>query len=74
MILIKSKWLLKVLLKNTVSLLTKGNILYKNRETLKSSRGYTGNGTASYPNGDKYTGDFVNGVTAAITIGQRRER
>jgi hypothetical protein len=32
------------------------------REALKNSRGYTGKGTATYPNSDSYTGDFNDGV------------
>ena len=28
-----------------------------------SSRGYTGRGTATYPTGDTYTGDFLDGVS-----------
>ena len=32
------------------------------RETLKKSRGYTGIGTATYPNSDIYEGKFVDGV------------
>ena len=28
-----------------------------------SSRNYTGKGTANYPNGDTYTGDFLDGVS-----------
>ena len=32
-------------------------------ETLKASRGFSGSGTATYQNGDKYTGEFVNGVS-----------
>jgi len=31
-------------------------------EALKSSRGYSGKGTATYTNGDIYQGDFVDGV------------
>ena len=31
-------------------------------ETLKKSRGYTGNGTATYPNGDIYEGAFKEGL------------
>eukprot|EP00831_Metopus_contortus_P013279 TRINITY_DN1537_c0_g1_i7.p1 TRINITY_DN1537_c0_g1~~TRINITY_DN1537_c0_g1_i7.p1 ORF type:complete len:216 (+),score=41.98 TRINITY_DN1537_c0_g1_i7:183-830(+) len=31
-------------------------------ETLKASRGYTGKGVATYVNGDKYDGDFVEGI------------
>ena len=38
------------------------NILIS-REQLKSSHGYTGKGTAVYPNNDKYVGDFKEGVS-----------
>ena len=31
-------------------------------ETLKSSRDYNGFGTATYPNGDVYAGDFKDGL------------
>lgn len=31
--------------------------------THTSSRNYTGKGTANYPNGDSYTGDFKEGVS-----------
>ncbi len=33
------------------------------RNTHTSSRNYTGKGTAAYPNGDSYTGDFLDGVS-----------
>ena len=33
------------------------------RDTLKSSREYTGKGQATYPNGDIYDGQFVDGVS-----------
>ena len=32
------------------------------RETLKRSRDYKGNGVATYPNGDIYDGDFLDGI------------
>ena len=32
-----------------------------------SSRNYTGKGTANYPNGDTYTGDFLDGVSRCTT-------
>ena len=32
--------------------------------THTSSRNYTGKGTANYPNGDTYVGDFKDGVSA----------
>ena len=32
-------------------------------ETTKISRNYTGSGTATYPNGDKYIGEFKEGVS-----------
>ena len=34
-----------------------------NSEALKSSHGYNGQGTATYPNGDKYAGTFADGVS-----------
>ena len=34
---------------------------YSNTQT--SSRNYTGRGTANYPNGDTFTGDFLDGVS-----------
>ena len=34
----------------------------RNRETLKNSRGYKGQGVATYPNGDVYDGHFLDGV------------
>ena len=33
-----------------------------NSETVNKSYGYTGKGTATYPNGDIYDGEFVEGV------------
>lgn len=36
------------------------------RNTHTSSRNYTGKGTAAYPNGDSYTGDFLDGVSALL--------
>ena len=33
-----------------------------------SSRGYTGKGTATYPNGDTYTGDFLDGVSYSNSL------
>ena len=32
-------------------------------DPLKNSRGYSGKAKASYPNGDTYEGDFVDGVS-----------
>lgn len=37
-------------------------------EALKNSRGYTGKGTATYPNSDSYTGDFNDGVRQGTGI------
>jgi radial spoke head protein 1 len=34
----------------------------ENREIKSMSRGYTGKATASYPNGDVYEGDFLDGI------------
>jgi len=42
--------------------LTTESGLFWNREVLKKSRGYTGKGNATYPNGDTYEGHFVDGV------------
>ena len=36
--------------------------------THTSSRNYTGKGTANYPNGDSYTGDFLEGVSSLLII------
>lgn len=33
-------------------------------EELKSSRHYTGKATATYPSGDTYEGDFLDGVSS----------
>ena len=41
--------------------LTYVTFYYSNNHT--SSRNYTGKGTAAYPNGDSYTGDFKDGVS-----------
>lgn len=36
---------------------------FEYREELKTSRHYNGKGVATYPNGDVYNGDFVDGVS-----------
>ena len=41
-----------------------GKVDWRFRTQLATSVGYTGKGTATYPNNDQYKGDFVNGVTA----------
>jgi hypothetical protein len=48
----------------------KGYLMIRNSdsETLKASRGFSGSGTATYQNGDKYTGEFINGVPYPIQI------
>ena len=38
-------------------------IFFLHSNTHTSSRNYTGKGTANYPNGDSYTGDFKDGVS-----------
>jgi len=45
-------------------------------EQLKTSLNYTGRGTANYPNGDIYEGEFMNGVKYSdhIVLGERRTR
>ena len=45
----------------TISLLTTD--CYSDQ--LESSHGYTGKGTALYPNSDKYVGDFKDGVSTS---------
>ena len=35
-------------------------------QTLTTSEGYSGKGTATYPNGDTFKGDFVNGVSTIV--------
>lgn len=37
-------------------------------ETKNTSKEYTGKGTATYPNGDVYIGDFVDGVSSLLII------
>ncbi len=41
-------------------------IIFCVRNAHTSSRNYTGKGTAAYPNGDSYTGDFLDGVSTPI--------
>ena len=38
-------------------------VLVTEKGELKDSHGYTGAGTAKYPNGDSYEGMFVEGVS-----------
>ena len=40
-------------------------------DALKNSRGYTGKARASYPNGDSYEGEFVDGVSLNYLGGYR---
>ena len=40
----------------------------ENEEWKKSSRGYTGQGTAYYENGDIYEGDFIDGIRSGTGI------
>ncbi len=37
-------------------------------QTQKTSEGYSGDGTATYPNGDVYHGPFVNGVSTRTPV------
>ena len=50
-----------------IAMAEEGKVEYKlvdaDGQERTSSRGYTGKGTASYPTGDTYTGDFLDGVS-----------
>ena len=39
------------------------------REVLRDSTGFNGSGTATYPNGDSYNGEFQAGVSLIIYNG-----
>ena len=38
------------------------------RQTLFTSNGFTGKGTATYPNNDQYKGEFVDGVSIFVNL------
>ena len=40
----------------------------ENNELKTSSRGFTGQGTATYENGDIYEGDFIDGIRLGTGI------
>lgn len=46
----------------------KYRLLTENGENKTTSRGFTGQGTASYDNGDIYEGDFLDGIRAGNGI------
>ena len=46
----------------------KYTLLTENGENKKSSRGFTGHGTATYENGDVYEGDFLDGIRSGNGI------